>query len=153
MYQVILFCCIEPQVEALVIVIDDLQQRLEAAVMKESTCLVGPEAVQWGGPVTLIGSPVGLEGINADLVPRMQIPSRFACYGLDMAACTRGLVCKESLPPLRGFGIETPWRRFWRRNRELIKMQCRERGRNQIRRTLEMAEALRSSNRKLDCII
>jgi hypothetical protein len=123
LHQVQLFLVREFQAEALVIVSDHVQQRRKAAVMKEPAFLVGPESIEWGGAVAVIGGSVSLEVLTTDLVPRMQIPAGFAGDGLHMAARAVGLATEQGVPPCRGCGIETPRRWLGRRNRQLVKMQ------------------------------
>ena len=79
--------------------IDHIQQRRKAAVMVESTFLVGPEAVQGGsgsadrGPASAWKSSIRI----SSAVCRFQ-PGSLA-DGLDMAARTRGLASKEMPSP------------------------------------------------------
>src|SRR5262245_5701367 len=94
--------------------------------MKETACLVSPEAIQRGGPVAVIGGAVSLEVLNTDLIPGTQIPAGFTASRLDMAARTVGLATEEYIPALRGGRVETPRRWLGRRNRQLVKMQRRQ---------------------------
>src|SRR5262245_29857325 len=121
--------------------------------MKEAACLMGPESIQGGGPVAVIGGPVSLEVLNTDLVPRTQIPAGFAASGLDMAARTVGFAAEKCAPALRGGCVETPRRWLRRRNCQLVKMQCRQFRGDQVGVMLHMTELHSSGNRKLGRII
>src|SRR5262245_16441343 len=121
--------------------------------MEEPARLMGPEAIQGGSPVAVIGGPVRLEVLNTDLVPRTQIPAGFTADGLDMAARTVGLAAEKCIPALRGCCVETP--RWWLgcRNRQLVKMQRWQFRGDQVRIMLHMTELHSGGNRKLGRII
>src|SRR5215831_11311128 len=120
--------------------------------MKETPCLVGPEAIQGGGAVAVVGGPFSLKVLNIDLIPRTQVPAGFTASGLDMAARTVGLTAEEGVPALRSFGVETPRRWLGRRNRQLVKMQRRQFRADQVGVMAHMAKLHGGGNRKLVCI-
>src|SRR6266540_6098170 len=67
LYEVALLPRGKPQPEKPVVMIHHVEQRGEAAVVKEPALLVRPEPLQRRGPVMFIGRTVRLEIVDADL--------------------------------------------------------------------------------------
>src|SRR3954452_2508273 len=58
------------------IVVDDGAEGREAAVVVVATLRALPEPAQWRRPVHARRAPFGLEGVDADLPGRVQVPAR-----------------------------------------------------------------------------
>src|SRR5262245_7343540 len=61
--------------EKAIVVVDDISQRGEAAVMVEAARLVRPETFEGRCAIALIGGAVGLEVVDADLGAGMHVPT------------------------------------------------------------------------------
>src|SRR5512133_1034983 len=98
-----------------VVVVDDISQRGEAAIVVE-TSLVGrvheqpaltyKDASQVHRLVDIIGCPVGLEGINANIRSRVQVPARLSPERLDMAGDALRFAAEELIAAGSSVGVE-----------------------------------------------
>src|SRR5262249_32087021 len=61
----------KPETEVLVVVLDDLEQGRESAVMEEAALRVREETLERRRPVALVRRPRGLEVVDADLRRRV----------------------------------------------------------------------------------
>ena len=143
----------QPQAKKAVIMGDHVQQGGKPAVMVKTPFLMGPQAVQRGCPVPLIGRAMGLKIIDADLVGRVQIPTRLGPDGLDVAGGAPRLAAEEGLATGRRLRIEAPRRRRGRREGQLIQVQRRQFRGDQIGLVAHMPEAVAGGDGELDRII
>src|SRR5262249_12307728 len=81
--------------EGAVVVLDDVRQRGEAAVVVEAALLVGPQAGQGRGAVAMVGIARGLEVVDADLRGGMRVPAGLRVERRDVAARALRLAREE----------------------------------------------------------
>src|ERR1044072_8768697 len=76
----------EPEAEAAVVVVDDVEQRLEATVVVEAALRAGGQGPQRGRHVGAVGPAVGLEGVGADLRRLVGVVARLGADRAHVAA-------------------------------------------------------------------
>src|SRR3954452_5997038 len=95
LHEVLLLARRQPELEAVVVVLNDGGERREAAVMVEAALRLRHDAPQRCRPVTQRRRPARLEVVDADLVSRMEIPAGIAEPGRHVAACTARLSSEQ----------------------------------------------------------
>ena len=70
--------------------VGDVEQGCEAAVMEKSALGVGPETVERGGAVAVVGSAIGFELVDADVAALVEIPSGLAEDGFGVTTAALG---------------------------------------------------------------
>src|SRR5438445_9928911 len=108
--------------------------------MVETALLVRKQSLQRSGSVALVGCAICVESIYADFSRLMQIPSRFGEEGWNVAGSTLAFGFKNCLAARRCAGVKASLRRFRSRDCELVKMERRQLGRDQIRLVVEMSK-------------
>src|SRR5882724_5075313 len=131
----------ELQMEMVVVVIDHLAQGGEAAVVVEAALGVGPEPLQGGGAVVIVGGAAGLEVVDPDLLGGVQVPPGLGVERGHVAVGAAGLA-ENLLAALSGGGIEAAGGRRRRRDGELIEVEGRELRRHPVDVGLHVAEAV-----------
>src|SRR5262245_12631897 len=94
--QVRLLRAAETEVEMLVVVVDDVDQRSETAIMIEAALLVGPQPSERRGAVHTGRRAISLEGVDTDLLRRMQVVAGLREQGWDVAGRALGRAVEES---------------------------------------------------------
>src|SRR5947209_924989 len=98
--QVALLRVAETEIEMLVVVVDDVDQRSETTIMVEAALLVRPQPSERRGAVHMGRRAIGLEGIDPDLRGRMQVVPRLSEQRRDVAGRTFGRSVEENLAAL-----------------------------------------------------
>src|SRR5581483_12031417 len=96
----------QAQREEGVVVVDDVHQGREPAIVIEPALLVRPEAAERRRPVRAIGGAVGLEVVDPDVARGMHVPAGLGPDGLDVAGAAPRLAAEERVTALRGLRIE-----------------------------------------------
>ena len=102
-----------------IIVIDDVHESRESAIVIETSFQVCPKASQWRCPVASGGGAIRLEIVDSELLPRMQVPTWLAESRSHVTGVTARAL-ENSAAPVRRGRIETPTRRFRRGQRQLV---------------------------------
>src|SRR6185312_4224727 len=110
----------------LVIVRDNFVQRCEPAIMIKTAFLVAPKPTQWCCPVLFGWRPGRLKIINAYFFRRVQARSRFGVERRHVTAGAVGFPREECFAAFSLRFVVAAFRRFWRWDRELLKLQGRE---------------------------
>jgi hypothetical protein len=87
-------------------VVDDCAERRETSVVIEAALLMREESAQRRRAIAVIGRPVRLEAVNADLLRRVQVPSRFSPQRLGVAVAAFGFSIEEIVASLRSSRID-----------------------------------------------
>src|SRR6185437_12653378 len=106
LHEVALLAGRQMQAEAAVVVVDDIQQGLEAAIVEEATLGPRPETLELRRGVGVVGSAVGLEGVDADLRWRVLVVAGVGELRRHVAARARALTIEYRLPAPRGGRVE-----------------------------------------------
>ena len=115
--------CTELQIHAAVVVAHYIRQRLEAAIVIEPTLLVKVKPRKRRRTIALDRRPAGLEIIDADFRRRVSVPARLGVQRWRMTVAAPGLADEQCITA-GGRVVQRNERRFRRRNRKLVKMQC-----------------------------
>src|SRR5207253_9931930 len=75
---IVLFATAKPETETCVVVIHNVEQCGESAVVKESAFCVGPDSIQRGCAIAMVLSASGLEVVDADVASFVLVPARIA---------------------------------------------------------------------------
>src|SRR5262245_11550287 len=111
--------------------IDDVRQCSEAAIVIETTSLMGPQTFQRRGSIAPVGSAIRLKIVDADFRRCMHVPTRLSenrrhvtrrAFRFTVEYCFSVLGCRRRATRIRRRG-----------DGELIKMQSRELRSDQIR--------------------
>src|SRR5262245_44816186 len=108
--EIVPFLVVQAQAEVTVIVLDDLVERRDAAVVVKTTLMDLfdiPEGTKRGRPVAPVRRAHGLEVINSDLVARVQVPAWFGEDRRDVAGRALGLVVEQRFPLLCGRTVKS----------------------------------------------
>src|SRR4051812_29730192 len=107
LHQITLLLVRQPQVEALVIAVHHVQQRLESPIMikaafvlrkHEQSPFANKQAGQVHRLVCMAGRAVGLKAVDLHLLCAVLVPSRLRPQGLVMATVAVGLAAEELIP-------------------------------------------------------
>ena len=89
--QVRFFLLIQVQVHYAVVMIDNVEQRGESAVVIGAALDVRPHASMGRRSIPMVGRTIGLVAVDADLGRRMHVPTRVGPKRLDVAGIAVGL--------------------------------------------------------------
>src|SRR5690242_17689029 len=120
--QVALFRGGQAERHARVVVIDDVVQRGEAAVVIKAAFEMCEEIPNRRSAVASVGCAVGLEVVNANFRGGMQIPAGIGPERLDVAVVALGLATEQSVAAGGRRGIEAAGRRLRRWNCQLVEL-------------------------------
>src|SRR5688500_16169579 len=132
---------------------DNIVQSRKPTIMVKPSRLVCPESLERRCAVTPVRCSVGLKIVNADLIWRMHVPTRLGEQRWHMAASTIGLAIKENFAASCCRFVEATLGRLWRRDRELIKMQCSKLRGDEIRIVANVSETGGGRNGELCRIV
>src|SRR5215813_7510332 len=101
----------------------------------------------------MVGCPIGLKVVDANLTAFVEIPAGLGTGWLGVAGSALGFAAEEFVAAFRRSFIKTPfgWFRGW--DRQLIKMQRGELGRDQVNIVVHVTESIPGSNRKLRSVV
>jgi hypothetical protein len=126
----------QAEVKQDVVVIDNVEECFEAAVMKITALVFRTHehsvfADEYSGEIRslvgMIGRPIRLETVNADVSRFVQIPSGLSPEWFDMTIVALGFSAEEFVPTLGGGGIEVlPGLRSRGGNSKLIELERRK---------------------------
>ena len=109
-----------------VVMVDDLPQVRNPPVVIKPTLETGEQLIDWRCAVTVVGSSIGLEAVDADLGESVQIPPGIGPQRLDMAAVAVGFAAEQLVAARGRRRIEAARRRWRRRDRDLIELERRK---------------------------
>src|SRR5207247_4261317 len=130
--QIILLLSSQTQCEASVVVIDHIQQRRKATIVKEAALLVRPQSFQRRCAVPPVRTAIRLKIINAKLCCCMQVPPWFGVNRIHVTVVASRLPFKQLVASVCSGLVKAAGRRFRRGNRKLIKVKRRKLRCNQI---------------------
>lgn len=139
----------EAEAEKAVVVLDDVVESGEAAIVIEAALGMRPQALQGRGAVAQIGSAARLKIVHADFLGRVQVPARLGKERRNVAGSAPRLPGEELLASGGGVWIEAAARRLGRGNGELIEVQRGKLRSDQIRSVMDVAEVVGRGDREL----
>ena len=101
----------------------------------------------------MIRSTVGLEVVYANLAAFVQVPAWLGEHRLGVASAALGLSAEKVVATLGGIFVETPFRRLRCGDRKLVKVECGQARRDQIRLICCMAEVVLGRYGKLFSVV
>src|SRR5579859_1853167 len=128
LHQILLLRLAQPQLALAVVVVHDVEQRRETAIMIEPAGAVKQPARERGRAIPVVRRAARLEVVDAHLLSRMQVPTGLGERRRHMAGGALALTVEDNLAARRGDRIERArWRRG-RGQRELVEVQGRQLG-------------------------
>lgn len=124
--QVVLLLLGQAQGKDRFVVVDDVEQGRELAIVVEAPFRVRPEAAQRRGPVPVIRGAVRLEAVDPDLGRRMQVPAGVRPERLEVAGVALRLSREENVASGGRSRVEAPFRGSRGGNRELVELEGRQ---------------------------
>src|SRR5437762_4668208 len=97
----------------------------------------------------MVRCAVRLEVVDADLAALMQVPARLRPSWLGVAAGAVGFPAEQLVTAFGRVLVEAALRRSWRGNRQLIEMQRRKLGADQVNIVVHMPKVVGSCDRIL----
>src|SRR4051812_43612770 len=104
--QILLFLVSKVQAETRIVVVDDLVQVLESAIVEEASLLMREEASQGCRTIATVRGALCLERINADLLASVHIPARLGPEWFHVTAVAASFPPEDFVPAFGGFRIE-----------------------------------------------
>src|SRR5262249_45663628 len=139
--------------ERAVVVLDDVRQRGEAAVVVEAALLVCPQARQRRGAVAMVGIARGLEVVDADLRGGVRVPAGLRVERRGAGGGAAGLAREELAAASRRARIEAAGRRARGGDGELVEVQGRQLRGDQIGLVLDVGETRGRGDRELRGVV
>src|SRR5215475_5962073 len=122
--------------------------------MIEAALGPGKEPLEWRGPIELlVGRATSLEVVDADLGGRVHGPSGLGVQRRDVTGRALGLALEQGLASGGRGGVERILRRLRRGNRELVEMERRQLGRDEIGGVAHVAQTRARRYRELVGIV
>src|SRR5687768_11749315 len=115
--------------------VDHVEQSRKASVMVKAALvnLLGVEqCAQWSRYIHSRRAAIGLEAVDTNIFSLVKVVPGLGENRRHVAGSAFGLTVEDNLSALRGRCVVTAWRRFGRRHRKLIKMQCGQFRRDQV---------------------